>query len=89
MAISDFCYFSFFTPKTQNLDFSKIDAFKNQVFGAIKTGIYVVKLHTNNTHTRFQSNIFTFGCAMVKKNIPKGDNVTFLNEIFGISNCRA
>ena len=67
---------------------SKINAYKDKNFGVIqKTGIYVVKLHTNNTHTKFQSNILTFGCAMVRKP-GRGPDVTCLNEIFGISNCR-
>ena len=34
-----------------------------------------------HTHTKFQSNIFIFGCVMVKKS-DKGDEVTFLNAIF-------
>ena len=31
------------------------------------TGIYVVKLNTNNTHSTFQIVLFIFGCAKVKK----------------------
>ena len=44
-------------------------------------GRYVVKLHTNNTHTKFQNNIFVFGCAMVEKP-GKGDDVTVLKCTF-------
>ena len=65
-----------------------MNAYKDQNFGVIQeTRMYIVNLHTNNTHTEFQSNIFTFGCAMVKKT-GKGDYITVLNEIFGIFNCR-
>ena len=39
-------------------------------------GIHVIKIHTNNMHTKFQSNIFVFGCAMAKKR--KSDDITFL-----------
>ena len=49
--------------------------------------MYAVNLHRNNAHTKFQSNIFVFGCAMSKKT-GKDDDVTFLNAISGISNCR-
>ena len=47
-----------------------------------KNGIYVVKLHTANTYTKFQSNILIFGCAMVKKNryLPKVYDVFFLMQ---------
>ena len=31
--------------------------------------MYVIKLHTNNTHTKFQSITFIFGCAMAKNQI--------------------
>ena len=34
-----------------------------------KNGMYVVNLHTNDTHTKFQSNIYIFGCAMVKQQV--------------------
>ena len=46
-----------------------------------KTGTYVVKIHTNNTHTKFQSNILIFGYVIVKKP-GKVDAATFLNPIF-------
>ena len=76
MAISDFLIFFILTPKTKNLDFSKINAYKDQNFVVIQnTGINVVKLHTNNIHIKFQSYIFIFGCAMVKKQV--SDDVTF------------
>ena len=35
LAISDF-FFSVLTPKTQNFDFSKMNAYKDQNFGVIK-----------------------------------------------------
>ena len=31
-----------------------------------KKGIYVIEIHTTNTHTKFQSNIFVFVCEMAK-----------------------
>ena len=42
-----------------------------------KSGIYVIEIHTNNTHTKLQSNIFVFGCAIAKQP-GKSDDVTFL-----------
>ena len=55
------------TPQTQNFDFSKTKAYNIQHLGDIlKTELYVVNLHTNHTHTQFQSNIFIFGCTMLK-----------------------
>ena len=76
-----FSIFFGFTPKIQNLNFSKIIAYKIRNFQVIqKTGIYVMEIHTNNKHTKFQSNLFVFGCAMAKKP-GKGDDVTFLKCI--------
>ena len=60
---------------------------KSKFLELLKNGMYVVKQHTNNSYTKFQSDPFLFGCAMVKKP-GKGDDVTFLNAILGISNCR-
>ena len=69
------------------IDFSKIKAYKIQNFGFIqKNELHVVKLHTNNTHTNFQSNIFIFGHAMVKE-MGEGDEHHFLKCYFGISDC--
>ena len=34
-----------------------------------KTEIYVIEIDRNNTHTKFQSNIIVFGCAMAKKQV--------------------
>ena len=45
-----------------------------------------MELYTNYQCAKFQSNIFIFSCAMAQKR-GKGDDVTFLNRIFGISNC--
>ena len=61
--------------------FPKINAYKDQNFSFPKKEIYIVKLHTNNTHTKFQSNSFTFGCAMVTKP-GKGVYVTFFKIHF-------
>ena len=61
---------SILTPKNQNVNFSKINAYKFQNFGVIqKSGVYIVNLHTNNIYTAFQSNIFIFSCGIVKKQI--------------------
>ena len=80
--------FFYFDPKTQTFDFLKIKVYKIQHFEVIqKTVLYVVNLDTSNTQTKFPGNIFIFGCAMIK-NPGKGNDVTFLNTIFGISNCR-
>ena len=57
--------------------FSKMHAYKQHNFGVIKNGIYAVNLQKNSTRSRFQNNIFTFGCAMVKKT-GKGDDATYL-----------
>ena len=55
------------TNKTLYFDISKINANRIQDFGVIqKGGLYVIKLHTSNKQTKFQINIFIFGCAMVK-----------------------
>ena len=57
---------------------------KIQEIGAIpKTGIYILNLHTNSTIPNFESIALCFGCAMIKTG--KGDDVTFFNEIIGIS----
>ena len=59
-----------------------------QHFGIIqKNELHIVNLHKNNTKTKFLSNIFIFGCAMVKKRV-KAMTSLFGNTIFGISNCR-
>ena len=47
-----------------------------------KNGIYVIEVHTKNMQTKFQSNIFVFGCAMAKKKTGKGDAVTFFELQF-------
>ena len=43
----------------------------------MKNGIHVIEKHTNNMQTKFQSNIFGFGCVMTQK-LGKGDDVTCL-----------
>ena len=82
MAILDFQNVGFLSPKNQNVDFSKINAQKFQNFIDIqKNGIYVIELCVTNRCTKFQVNIFIFGCVMTQKP-GKGDDVTFLNRIF-------
>ena len=57
-------------PKTQNFDFSKMNAYKDQNFEVFtKIGIHVANLHTNNTHAKFQTKMFIFGCAMIKNQV--------------------
>ena len=88
MVVSDFLNFGFLTTKNQNLDLSKINAQKIQSFIDIrKTGIYVIELCVTNSCTKFQANIFLFGCEIAQKPID-GNDVIFLNSIFGIYNCR-
>ena len=87
MAISDFQNFGFLIPKNQNFDFSKINAQNFQNFIDIQKRIHVIELCVTNRCTKFQANIFIFGCAMAQKP-GEGDDVTFLNRIFGICNCR-
>ena len=85
MAVSDFQNFW--------LQKSKFQFFKNEYlqnnFLKIqkKNGIYSAELYTNYQCTKFQANVFISGCAMAQKP-GKGDDVTFLNHIFGIFNCR-
>ena len=38
-------------------------------------------MHTNNTHTQFQSNMFVFGCTITRKP-GKGDDATFFEIPF-------
>ena len=45
------------------------------IFKDIKNGIHNKKLQTNNSYTKFQTNIFVFGCTMAE-NPGKGDDVT-------------
>ena len=40
-----------------------------QNFQVIKNRIHLIEIHTNNTHAKFQSNIFVFDCTMAKKQI--------------------
>ena len=52
-----------FVPKTQHFEFSKINAYKIQSLQVIQqTEKCAMQLHTNNTHTKRQSNVFIFGC---------------------------
>ena len=77
-----------FDPQKSKFRFFKNKYLQNQFFEDIpKTGIYSIELYTNYQCTKFQANIFISGCAMAQKP-GKGDDVTFLNRIFGISNCR-
>ena len=81
MAISGFKNFGFLTPENQNIDFSKINTKNFQHFIDIKNGIYIIEICVTNRCTKFQPNIFIFGCAMTQK-LDEGDDVTFLNRIF-------
>ena len=73
-----FLIFFDFDPKNSKFRFFEKFAYKIQRFQAIqKTGIYVIDIHTNNRPTKFQSNIFVFGCAMAKKP-GRDDDVTIL-----------
>ena len=56
---------------------------KYKILRLLKNGKSIVKLRTNNTRAKFQSNIFIFGCAMVKKKV-KCDGIIF-DAVFGIS----
>ena len=51
---------------------------KCKFLNSSKNEIYVIKLYVSYTHTKFQNNIFIFGCAMTeKKKTGKTDGVTF------------
>ena len=52
-----------------------------QYYKYSKTGVSVIDLCITNSCTKFQANIFTFGCAMAQKP-GKGDDLTYLNRIF-------
>ena len=68
-------YFAILTAKLKILIFQN-NCLQNLNLQDIQTtGIYDIKIHTNNTHTRFQSNTFIFGCGMAKKG--KGGDVAF------------
>ena len=43
---------------------------------------YVIKLHANNKHTKFQSNVFIFDSAVKKKKTGEGDDVTFETQFW-------
>ena len=88
MTILDFRNFGFLTPKNQYLIVSEINDQKIYNFLDIwKTGIFVIELSVTNSCTKFQANIFIFGCEMAQKPID-GNDVIFWNSIFGISDCR-
>ena len=71
-----------FDHQNHNFDFSKLNAQNLQFFYRYrKTGIHVIELCVTNRCTKFQANIFIFGCAMAQKP-GEGDDVTFLNRIF-------
>ena len=87
MDVSDYQHFVFL-PQNSQFRFFKNKCPKNPNFIDIqKTGIYVIELCVTNSCTKFQANILIFGCAIAQKP-GKGDDVTFLNRIFGIFNCR-
>ena len=85
MATRIFKHFGFW-PQNQNFDFSKINTYKIKTIEDIpKTGIYSIEVHTNYQCTKLEANIFITVYAMAQKP-GKGDDVNFLNRIFGISN---
>ena len=47
----------------------------------------VIDLCVTNNCAKFQANIFIFGCEVAQKQID-GNDVIFLNSVFGIPNCR-
>ena len=67
-------------PKVPNFNFPKKNyCLQNPTFLSYpKNGIYVIEVHANNIHTRFQSNILGFGCPIARNKTGKGDDVTFL-----------
>ena len=85
MTISDFLAFFYFDHQNSKFWLFK-KPFKAKILELSKNELYVVKLHTNNTRTKFQSNIFIFGYVMVKKRVKVMTSI-FWNAIFGISNC--
>ena len=61
------------------LGFSKFWVFdpEKQFFYRYKNGIYILELCATSMCTKFQANIFIFGCAMAQKP-SDGNDVTFL-----------
>ena len=53
----------------------------------LKTGMYLIEPCANNSCTKFQANIFIFGCTMAQRP-GEGNDVTFRKSIVGISDCR-
>ena len=76
MAISDFRKFSFLTPTNNKIDFSKINAQKIIFYRYPKNGIYIIELCATSMCTKFQANIFIFGCAIAQKP-SNGNDITF------------
>ena len=87
MTISEFCFFTSLTQKFKILIFQKKNLINSKFSKCPKKRTNVNNIHTNDTQAKFQSNIFIFGCAMGKK-AGKGYDVTFLDALFCISNCR-
>ena len=81
-----FDIFRFRHQKLKILIFRKYMLIKTTFWSYTKKRIYVVSLHTNNIHTKIQSNIFIFRCAMVKKP-GKGDE--FKNILRQIARSRS
>ena len=65
-----------YDPNKLKFRFSKINSFKIIFEDIQNTGIYSIQLYSNNQCTKFQANIFIFGCAMTQKP-GEDDDVTF------------
>ena len=65
-----------FWSQIQNFGFSKINAFKIQNFGAIKTNIYSKATHKQHTYQISKQYLY-FWLGNSRKENRKGDNVTF------------
>ena len=64
MSAQIFFVLPFYPPKNQNFDFFRLLP-QNQILKDIKkTGIWSINLCTNSRCTKFQANIFIFGCSV-------------------------
>ena len=75
MAISDFRNFGVLTTKINISIFKNAQKIQNFI-DIQKTGIYDIELCVTNSCTKFQANIFIFGCEMAQKSID-GNEVIF------------
>ena len=71
-----------FRPPPIKIRFFKHKYLQNQNFDySLKIVLHIIELYSNNQCTKFQANIFIFGCAMAQKPC-KGDDTTFLKRNF-------